>query len=99
LIPDVFKEWLKDRIIVLDGAVGTQLQKRGMPLGVCPELWVLEHPHVLMGIQREYIQAGSRVLYTATLGGNSIKLEEFGLGHRVMEINKELALITRRVAG
>jgi 5-methyltetrahydrofolate--homocysteine methyltransferase len=99
LIPDVFKEWLKDRIIVLDGAVGTQLQKRGMPLGVCPELWVLEHPHILMDIQREYIQAGSRVLYTATLGGNSIKLEEFGLGHRVVEINKELALITRRVAG
>lgn len=99
MMPGVFNQWTKDRVIVIDGAVGTELQKRGMPLGVCPEMWILEHPHVLADIQREYIQSGSRVLYTATLGGNPIKLEEFGLGHKVVEINKELALITKRVAG
>ena len=54
-----FKEWMKDKIVILDGATGSNLQKRGMPTGVCPELWITEHPDVLIGRQKEYIAAGS----------------------------------------
>jgi len=96
---DTIKQWLNEKIIVLDGAMGTELQKRGMPLGVCPELWLVEHPKLLLDIQRGYIEAGARVLYTATLGGNRIKLEEFGLGDRVVDINRELARLSKQAAG
>ena len=73
------KQMMDKKIIVLDGAMGTELQKRGMPPGVCPELWVLEHPQVLLDIQESYVKAGAKVIYTATFGANRIKLEEFGL--------------------
>lgn len=93
-----FNELLTKRIMILDGAFGTELQKRGMPVGVCPEQWVIEHPDVLVGIQREYINAGSEIIYTCTFGGNRIKLEEYGLGEKVVELNRELARISKKAA-
>ena len=50
-MPDL-RDMLKNKIIFLDGATGTNLQKAGMPAGVCPELWILEHPRVLLELQR-----------------------------------------------
>lgn len=96
---NTFRSYLKEKIMVLDGATGTLLQKRGMPLGVCPEQWVLEHPDKLIEIQREYIKAGSNVVYTFTFGGNGVKLGEYGLGDRVVEINRRMALLSREAAG
>ncbi|TYQ15767.1 UNVERIFIED_CONTAM: 5-methyltetrahydrofolate--homocysteine methyltransferase [Acetivibrio alkalicellulosi] len=90
-----FRKYLKENIMVLDGATGTELQKRGMPSGVCPEKWVSENPEVLINVQREYIKAGSKVVYSCTFGGNGGKLSEFGLGHEVFEINKKLAQISK----
>ncbi len=95
---EYLSELLKNRLLILDGATGTELQKRGMPQGVCPELWVMEHPDVLTEIQREYINAGSGIVYTCTFGGNRVKLAEYGLGDRVVEINRELAGISKRAA-
>ena len=43
----------------LDGATGTNLQKAGMPTGVCPEAWILEHPDTMMQLQKAYFEAGS----------------------------------------
>jgi len=65
--------------IYLDGATGSNLQKRGMPAGVCPEEWILGHEDILCDLQREYIQAGTNILYAPTFSGNRIKLEEYGL--------------------
>jgi 5-methyltetrahydrofolate--homocysteine methyltransferase len=93
-----FKELISEKILILDGATGTELQKRGMPAGVCPELWVVENPHVIKEIQRAYIRAGSDVVYTCTFGGNRIKLEEFGLGSRTPELNRALARLSREAA-
>jgi len=87
------------KVFILDGAMGTELQKRGMPLGVCPEEWCSEHPDVVIDIQRQYIEAGSDAVYTATLGGNSIKLSEYGLGNKTYEINKKLAEISKKAVG
>jgi 5-methyltetrahydrofolate--homocysteine methyltransferase len=95
---EYFSELLENRLLILDGATGTELQKRGMPQGVCPELWVMEYPDVLTEIQREYIKAGSDIVYTCTFGGNRVKLAEYGLGDRVVEINRELAGISRQAA-
>lgn len=93
-----FKSRLAEGLLILDGAMGTELAKRGMPGGVCPEQWVLEHPQSLIEVQQAYRQAGSQLLYTCTFGGNRIKLDEFGLGDQVVEINAALARLSRDAA-
>lgn len=95
----VFKERVNQKIIILDGAFGTELQKQGMPAGVCPEQWVLDHPDSIVSIQKEYAAAGSNVVYTCTFSGNRMKLEEFGLADQVLEINRRLALLSREAVG
>lgn len=95
---EFFKKLLDQKILILDGATGTELQKRGLPEGVCPEQWVLEHPDVLEEIQREYINAGSDIVCTCTFGGNRVKLEEYGLGERLIEINRKLAELSKKAA-
>ena len=68
--------------ILMDGATGTELQKRGMPQGACTEQWALEHPEALLELQRSYVEAGAGVLVTPTLGANRGALKRFGLeGH------------------
>ncbi len=91
-----FRELASRKIIQLDGATGTELIKRGMPAGVCPELWVLEHPEAITDVQQAYVKAGSDIVYVPTFGGNPLKLAEFGLESRTAEINAELAAISRR---
>ena len=86
------------RILILDGATGTELIKRGMPAGVCPEAWVLEHPEALLDVQKQYAAAGANIIYTPTFGGNRKKLEEFGLGDKVSEMNRRLAELSRKAA-
>ena len=70
---------LEDGPVILDGATGSNLQKAGMPTGVCPELWILEHEDALIKLQKDYVEAGTRILYAPTFSGNRIKLEEYGL--------------------
>ncbi|PYG87523.1 5-methyltetrahydrofolate--homocysteine methyltransferase [Ruminiclostridium sufflavum DSM 19573] len=94
-----FRELISNKLLILDGATGTELQKKGMPTGVCPEKWVFENPHVIKSIQKEYIKEGSNILYTCTFGGNRIKLDEFGLGDRTVELNRSLASFSREAAG
>lgn len=94
-----FQEFIKDRIVLLDGATGSNLQKRGMPTGVCPELWITEHEDVLKGLQREYVAAGSNIVYAPTFSGNRIKMSEYGLGDRLEEINSKLVQISREAVG
>lgn len=90
-----FRNSFSEKRMILDGATGSNLQKRGMPVGVCPELWILEHPQVLIDLQKEYIQAGSDVVYAPTFSGNRIKLEEYGLGDRLEEMNGQLAQLSQ----
>ncbi|MFA6414005.1 MAG: homocysteine S-methyltransferase family protein, partial [Syntrophales bacterium] len=89
---------LKKRILILDGATGTELQKRGMPAGVCPERWCTENPEVIQAVQRDYREAGADMVYTCTFGGNRLKLSEYGITD-VKEINRELAVLSRQAVG
>lgn len=86
-------------VVILDGATGTELQRRGLKTGVCPEIWALENREVLIELQREYVNAGSNIVYSFTFGGNKLKLEEYGLGEKVVEINKALAQISKEAVG
>lgn len=90
-----FLDLVQSKIVLLDGATGSNLQKRGMPAGVCPEQWIIEHPEIMKGLQKEYIAARSDILYAPTFGGNRIKLEEYGLEDKVVEMNEQLVNICR----
>ena len=57
-----FRELVEKKIVILDGATGTNLQKAGMPVGVCPEQWILENPKAIMDLQNDFIEA-ERIYY------------------------------------
>ncbi|MCP3966944.1 MAG: dihydropteroate synthase [Lentisphaerae bacterium] len=92
----VFNEIVKKKAVILDGATGTEFIKRGMPQGVCPELWALENPQAVNEIHNAYADAGTDIVYVPSFGANRLKLEEFGLADRVVEINRSLAQSVRK---
>ena len=69
-----FRELVEKEPLILDGATGTNLQKAGLPLGVCPEQWILEHAEVMQDLQERYVQAGTDILYAPTFrdDGNTV---------------------------
>lgn len=85
--------------VYLDGATGSNLMKRGMPGGVCPEQWIMEHPQVLLGLQKEYVEAGAQIIYAPTFTANRVKLAEYGLADRIEEVNRRLVAISKEAAG
>ena len=85
--------------LILDGATGTELQKKGLGAGDCAEAWILEHPEIMQDIQREYIRAGSQVIYAPTFGANRVKLEAHGIFHAVDDYNRRLVALSREAAG
>ena len=84
--------------LILDGATGTQLQKRGFTGSECAEKWTLEHPDAMIDIQRSYTASGSRVLYSPTFGANRTKLEAHGLFNRVSEYNRRLVALSKEAS-
>ena len=84
-----FREFLNQGYVILDGATGSNLQLAGMKSGDCPEQWIVEHAEVFINLQKQYIEAGSDVLYTPTFTCNRIKLEEYGLADRQKELTKQ----------
>ena len=85
-----------DNLIFLDGAMGTVLQQRGLPAGGQPELLNLTRPELLEEIHREYIAAGSRIIYANTFGANARKLAP--TGHGVEEVVTQAVRIARKAA-
>ena len=83
------------RVLLADGAMGTQLQQAGLESGGCGEAWNLDHPDRVLAIQRRYAEAGSDCILTNTFGGCRIMLERHGQGGRVPEINEAGARIAR----
>ena len=74
--------------VVLDGALGTQLQERGLPVGACPDAWNLTQPEKVEEVARAYVEAGSRVILTNTFSANRFMLARHGLDEKVAEINR-----------
>ncbi len=94
-----FLEALAARVLVLDGAMGTMLQERGLKPGQAPEELNLTMPGVVAAVHREYLDAGADILVTNTFGGNRTKLSHYGLEGRLTEINAKGVAIAREVAG
>lgn len=94
-----FKRLGKGHPVYLDGATGSNLLNRGMPAGVCPEEWILEHREVLIGLQKEFVEAGTDILYAPTFSANAVKLKEYGLSDRLGQMNRELVALSKEAAG
>ena len=85
--------------VVLDGALGTELQQRGLPVGACPDAWNLTQPEKVAQVARSYVEAGSRVILTNTFGANRFTLARHGLAEKAAEINRAGVELARRAAG
>ena len=98
LTKEEFHQLLKDGPLLLDGATGCNLQKAGMPRGCCTEQWILDNPQALTDLQRQYAEAGSRVLYAPTFQAQPIALERANLAGQTEKVNARLAQLTRSAA-
>ena len=97
-----FLERLNQGAIVGDGAMGTELYRRGLNFDTCFDVLNLEQPELVREIHLSYIQAGAEIIETNTYGANRFKLEAFGLADKVRQINHrgmKLAREAREIAG
>ncbi|MBW6511992.1 MAG: homocysteine S-methyltransferase family protein [Desulfuromonadaceae bacterium] len=94
-----FLEAMAERVLVLDGAMGTMLQARGLEPGQSPEELNLTRPEVVAAVHSLYAAAGADILVTNTFGGSRVKLAHYGLDDRVAEINRAGVEIARRAGG
>ena len=94
-----FRKAIAERVLVLDGAMGTMLQERGLKPGGCPEEMNLAAAEVVTDVHRAYAQAGADIVVTNTFGGNRVKLAHYGLEDKAAEINARAVEIAREAAG
>ena len=98
-MPD-FREALdSDRVVLFDGAMGTELYRRGVFVNRCYDALSLDEPELVRDIHRDYRRAGAEVLETNTFGGNRMRLQSYGEEGRVEEINRAAARLAREEAG
>lgn len=93
-----FAALAESKVLLLDGATGSNLISAGMPRGVATESWIIEHREVLIALQRSYIEAGSDIIYAPTFSANAVSLMNFGLQDQVKEMNHELVAISKDAA-
>ena len=87
------------RVLILDGATGSNLRAAGMPVGVSTEAWVYDHPDVMLKLQRGYVAAGSDIIYAPTFMANRLGLGMHGIEDRLTELNTALVALSKRAAG
>src|SRR5512139_4075707 len=94
-------DFLEERVLVIDGAMGTEIQKAGLTLEDfgghenCSEILLETRPDLIRAIHESYLDAGSSALETDTFGANKIVLEEFGLAAKTYELNLKGARLAR----
>jgi 5-methyltetrahydrofolate--homocysteine methyltransferase len=98
-MPDFLSRLANTKVLIADGATGTQLHKAGLPMGTAPERWNLENPEAVKAHYQAYIEAGSDIILTNTFGGSPLRLERDGLRDQCAEINQRAAELARDVAG
>lgn len=89
---------LAQNVVILDGATGSNLMAAGMPKNACTEKWVLENPEILLKLQRDYVEAGSQIIYAPTFGANRKTLEKKGLGSEIGDLNRKLVALSKQAA-
>ncbi len=86
------------KLLIADGAWGTEIQRRGLPPGSLPESWNLTRPAEVENLARLYVQAGCDILLTNTFGANPFVLGRYGLGDRFEDINRKGAALSKAAA-
>ena len=97
MTPDSLLARLAQGPLLFDGAMGTTLYSRGAGLDRCFDELNLTNPGLVAGVHQDYVQAGAQVIETNTFGANRFKLSQYGLGHKVAEVNRAGAELARRV--
>jgi 5-methyltetrahydrofolate--homocysteine methyltransferase len=87
-------EQLKEKILLLDGGMGTELQKKGFVKG-CPDELNIKDPAIVKAVHKSYADAGADIIITNTFGANRIKLKEYNLQGKVKEINEAAVKLVR----
>jgi methionine synthase I (cobalamin-dependent)/5,10-methylenetetrahydrofolate reductase len=89
---------LQSRVLPGDGAIGTQLMEANVPLERCFEELCVSAPDLVRGVHEQYVAAGARVIETNSFGANAVRLEKYGFGSRVNEINWSAAQLAKDAA-
>lgn len=92
-------DYIKEHVLIGDGAMGTLLHRYGVPVGSCGEELNLTQPEIIKEIHQRYIAAGANLIETNTYGANREKMAKFGLEDQVEEINRAAVRIAREAAG
>jgi 5-methyltetrahydrofolate--homocysteine methyltransferase len=90
---------MSQKLVLADGAWGTELAKLGMASHEAPELWNSDHPDKVFQVASSYVEAGSEIILTNTFGGNRFKLGKFGLADRTSELVRKGVEISKHAAG
>lgn len=95
----VLEALARGEIVISDGAIGTQLQERGIGAGALSELWNDERPEVLLDLHRAYVEAGAQIVTTNTFGANRIRMREAGLEGRGADLARRGVELAREAVG
>lgn len=95
----LIKSLIKSGPVVTDGSWGTQMQKRGLNRGECPDSWNLKHPERVLEVAQQYVTAGSQIILTNTFGGSRLALKKYNLDHQTVDINMAGVEISKKAAG
>ncbi|RPJ51738.1 MAG: hypothetical protein EHM21_01985 [Chloroflexi bacterium] len=85
------------KILVLDGATGTNLQYRGLPTGMPSDIWVMDNPEAVMQLHRDFLEAGADILLTDTFGSTRLHLGHASLAERFAQTNRRAVELAREV--
>ena len=86
--PVALLDRLSSKVLTLDGGMGTSLQARGLPRGHPPDLWSVERPEEVRRVHEEFVEAGADIIFTNTFGASRLRLDRYGWGDRVLELNR-----------
>ena len=94
-----FEEYLKENLVLLDGAMGSLIYEKGVFIDKCYDELNLSRPDLIRSIHEEYIRAGAKVIETNTYGANRFKLKSHNLLEQMKEINRQGVVLAREAAG
>jgi len=89
---------LKNNFLILDGSMGALLQRRGLPAGMSPDVWMLDNLSIIQNVHNEYIEAGSDIILTNTFGASKWRLDEYHAYDKLAHINQVAVDIARKAA-